>query len=127
MAIQVEYDGDIDALIIKADGEVGREEIFLLRDQIIKHSNFKQNINQLFDATGSQLTLSTDDLRKIAYYYGVKFEELGDNRKLALLVSQDLDFGMMRQYEVFFDSGPNVMVQAFRDGLKAKKWLKEPV
>lgn len=124
MVIAVDYDELIDSMIIKAEGNVGREEICGLRDKILEHPCFRMDINQLFDATECRLELSTEDLEYIAFYYSQKSSELGNNRKLALLVAKDVDYGMMRQYEVFFDSGPTVLVQAFRDPSKAKYWLK---
>lgn len=125
MPFTVEYDELIDSLIIKTEGNVGCEEICMLRDQILEHPNFRKDINQLFNATDCILDLSTEDLKIIAAHYSSKASELGNNRKLALLVSRDLDFGRMRQYEVFFYSGPTLLVQAFRDLSQAEKWLKE--
>ena len=124
MSIIVDYDEFLDSLIIKTGGKVGCEEICALRDKILEHPNFRKNINQLFDATSSLLDLSSEDLQIIASHYSLKSNELGSNRKLALLVDKDLDFGRMRQYEVYFDSGPTVLVQAFRDPSKARIWIK---
>lgn len=125
MPINVEYDESLDSMIIETIGTVGCDEICLLRDQLLEHADFRENINQLFDASRGQLDLSADDLQKIASYYIVKSEQLGNNRKLALVVSKELDFGRMRQYEVYFYSGPTVYVKAFRNLSEAREWLKQ--
>ncbi len=124
MPIRVDYDDVLDSIIITAAGNIGCEEICVLRDQILNQSNFRKDINQLFDATDALLDLSTEDLKSIASHYSIKSHELGHKRKLALLVSKDLNFGLMRQYEVFFDAGPTVLVQAFRELSIAQDWLK---
>lgn len=124
MTLEVSHDEVNDNMVIKATGTVGYKEILALRDQLINHSNFRQNINQLFDCSQGKLNLNTDDLKRIAMDYTEVADQLGHNRKLALVVSRDLDFGMMRQYEAFFYSGPGVSICAFRSLTEAKEWLK---
>lgn len=125
MDLEVIYDESIDSLIIKSTSNVGPEEIYRLRDQILEHPNFKTNINQLFDSTKGQIDLSATDLQRIASHYQEVGEKLGFDRKLALVVTRDLDFGKMRQYEAYFDSGPDVLVHAFRSLSEAREWLKQ--
>lgn len=57
-----------------------------------------------------------DDFSKIGQILGLE-------RKLAIMASRDADFGRMRQYEVFFQSGPDVKVHVFRSLDEAREWL----
>lgn len=123
MAIETTYNEVIDCIVIKIIGTVGYNDILLLRDMIIGHPNFRRDINQLFDCSEGELDLSTSDLENIAFHYMRVSDQLGLDRKLALVVSRDLDYGMMRQYEAFFYSGPNVAVSAFKSLDEAKEWL----
>ncbi len=124
MTIEITHDETLDCLEIKVVGSVGYEGIFALRDKLINHERFRHNINQLFDCSAGELSLNTEDLKRIAHDYMGVADQLGHNRKLALVVSRDLDFGMMRQYEAFFYSGPGVAIKAFRLLAEAKEWLK---
>ncbi len=124
MSLEVIYDDSIDSIVIISKKVVGKNDILLLRDSILNHPNFRKNINQLFDSTEGQIDLTSEDLVNIATYYQTKSNQLGNNRKLALVVSRDVDFGRMRQYEAFFDAGPGVIVHSFRSINEAKDWIK---
>ena len=124
MATKVHYDSTLDALVIQATGRISYEDLPFLAQQIIDHPNFRVNINQLFDCTNGQLDLSTDDLKRIAQDFIGISEKLGSKRRLALAVSRLVDFGMMRQYEMFFDGGPEVEVHAFKVLADARAWLQ---
>ena len=112
MSIDVDYDEQSKCILIKIHNTVGCDEICALRDQLLNHPKFTTNINQIFDATEGQLQLTMEDLQKIASHYSEEVETLGNKRKLALVVSKDLDFARTRQYEAFFDSGPNVLIHS---------------
>lgn len=124
MSIEVRYDEEHDSIIITVHGVLDRKSGISLRDRILTHQQFRKNINQIFDCSSGKLELTTEDLKVIAAHFNQKSEVLGGNRKLALVVSRDLDFGMMRQYEAFFYTGPEVLVHSFRSLEKAIKWIK---
>ena len=124
MLFRITYDEEIDGFVIKATGTVRREDIILSLDQFLKHPKFRQNINQLFDCTEGNLDLTTQDLISISSYFSSISCQLGHNRKLAIAVCGDLNYGIMRQYEALFDSGPNVSVFVFKSISDARNWLK---
>jgi hypothetical protein len=123
MALGITYDDEIDGLVIKVTGTVGREDILLSIDRFLNHPKFRQNINQLFDCTEGDLDFTTQDLESIASYFNTIADQLGHDRKLAIVASRDLKFGMMRQYEAFFDSGPSINICVFRSLSDAREWL----
>ena len=124
MTMKIHYDSTLDALVIEVTGSITYEDLPPLAQQIVAHPNFRTNINQLFDCTKGQLDLSYEDLKRIAKDFMAISEVLGSKRRLALAVSRAVDFGMMRQYEVFFSGGPEVEVRAFSALPEAKVWLE---
>ena len=124
MKFHIEYDSTIDSLIIEVYGIITCDDLLRLAHQIIEHPQFKTNMNQLFDTTKGELHLSKEDIERIASEFMQLENALGLNRRLALAVTRTVDFGMMRQYEVFFQSGPDVMVKSFKNVDKARAWLK---
>lgn len=124
MTIKVTYDKDIDSIVIKVTGMANYDDVSALGEQILNIPNFRININQLFDCSEGELDLSFDDIKRIASDFNKIAGHLGYSRKLALVVSRDVDFGMMRQYEVFFNAGPDVSLRSYRSLLDAKEWLK---
>lgn len=124
MPIELEYDPSIHGLYIKATGNIVYTDLPVLAKQLMAHPDFRTNISQLFDCTEGKLDLSTDDLDRIARDFMQVADILGRDRRLALVVSRDVDFGKLRQYEVFFESGPGVEVNIFRSLHDARKWLQ---
>ncbi len=125
MPIDIDYDAETNCILIKTYEIVDCDEICALRDRLLNHPKFSTNINQIFDSSEGQLVITSEDLINIASHYKEKVDKLGNERKLALVVSKDLDFGRMRQYEAYFDSGPNVLVHSFRNINDAKEWLAD--
>ncbi len=124
MPIVINYDTTIDTIVIKATGRIIYKDILILANGLIAHSNFRMNINQLFDSTEGELDLSTEEVKQISQDFLQISEVLGLKRRLAIAVSRDLDFGMMRMYAVFFEAGPGVEVNIFKSLDEARKWLK---
>ena len=125
MPLKVTYDENIDCLVIKATDSIKYDDLLSLRELILNNPKFRRDINQLFDCTEGKLYLTTEEVERIAYHFSHVADQLGLNRKLALAVSSDLDYGIMRQYEVFFYSGPSVSVCAYKSLSDARDWLKK--
>ncbi|MHC4872631.1 MAG: hypothetical protein ACYTFY_12385 [Planctomycetota bacterium] len=125
MPFELTYDKEIDAIICKVCGNMTYDEIPALGEALLTHSDFRTNINQLFDCTEGQLEATADELRKTAKDFLKVADVLGLKRKLALAVSRDVDFGMMRMYEVHFQPDPGVQIRSFRSLDEARAWLVE--
>ncbi len=124
MPIDLYYDSKINSMFMKATGRIVYDDLPVLAEQLVNHVNFRKNINQLFDVTEGELDLSNEELKQVSNDFQNISELLGMERRLAIVVSRDLDFGMMRMYEVFFDAGPGVEILVLRSLEKAFKWLK---
>jgi hypothetical protein len=121
---EVEYDSLVDALVIRIFGTLLYDDLPQVVEQVLDHPAFRTNINQLFDCTEGELGLSTRELEQIADDFTSMSNVLGLNRRLALLVSRTVHFGMMRQYEVHFSPGPEVHVRTFNELHAARTWLQ---
>ncbi len=122
--LEIEYDQPLDCLVINASGIIESidELPFILR-KLTSHQNFRPNINQIFNCSDASLNLSLTELRLFANEASTMGDLLGDERKLALVVSDPLDFGQMRQFESLLDAGPGVIVQVFKDLAQSRTWL----
>lgn len=124
MTIDIEYNKYLDCIVINATGQIEYKDLTKLAIALIKHKDFRSNINQIFNCSNGELALTMSDLKKIAIDFTQVAGTLGLDRKLALVVSRDLDFGQMRQYEAFFQSGPHVLVHVCRSIDEACDWIK---
>ncbi len=59
---------------------------------------------------------------KAASEYALQF---GEKRKLALVDCKPVNFGIMRQYEAFLDTGPEVAIQVFKSMSDARDWIMQ--
>ncbi len=123
MTIEIKYDRSLDCIVINVTGKLEHNDLPKLAQDLIDHKNFRININQIFDCSNGSMDFTTYELQKIADDFGLIAEVLGLERKLALVVSRDVDFGQMRQYEVFFAPGPGVSIHVFRSLAEARIWI----
>jgi len=124
MPIEIKYDSTIDAIVMSATGKISYDDITNLTENIVTHTQFRTNINQLFDITDGEFNLSIDEIEQIAQDYLGISELLGHERRYAIVVSREVDYGMTRQYEVFFNAGPGVETCGFRSLDEARQWLQ---
>lgn len=123
MTIEIKYDESLDFIVINVTGKLEHSDLPKLAQDLIDHKNFRTNINQIFDCRNGSLDFTTNELQQIADDFSSIAEVLGLERKLALVVSRDVDFGQMRQYEVFFTPGPSVIIHVFRSLADARIWI----
>ena len=123
MTTEITYNEALDALHIEVTGSIDINEILRLKDQLLAHPNFTTNIDQIFDCSESSLNLSFEELQITADAYSAAADRFGRRRKLALIVQRDLDYGKTRQYEMFFDSGPEVLIRTFKTLEDAQHWI----
>ena len=124
MPIETKYDSTIDVIVMRATGKITYDDISDLAENIVAHPEIRMNINQLFNITDGEFDLSSNEIERIAQDYLSISELLGHERRFAIAVSRDVDYGMMRQYEVFFQAGPGVEIRGFRSLDEARQWLQ---
>lgn len=123
MPIELRYDSEVDAIVFKLIGKIVYEELPVALSRLVDHPDFRHNISQLIDCTDCSLNLSIEDVIQTARDFEGVSETMGDSRWLAIAVSRDPDFGTMRQFEAFYDGGPEVSVMVSRSLSDARQWL----
>ena len=114
MPIEIDYNTELDCMVIKVSGTVAYADLIPMAGALLEHEHFRTNINQLFDCTEGMVELAMEELKLVAKDFMSIADTLGHSRKLALVVTREVDYGRMRQYEVFFGGGPGVQISTFR-------------
>ena len=107
-------------LVVSIKGNPSVDDIKHILDQIRNESGYSHNA-RLWDFQESSFNFSQNEILDIASYASAV-----DNRpsKVALLVKEDLSFGVSRIYEVFRHTDLT-KTSVFRDKSEALAWLRE--
>ncbi len=115
----------IDGIFIvstSGDAEISKfKELFL---SYLHHEKWKPGTPCLHDHSKlNSASVSTDDIRDIAGSLKNLGELLGVG-KTALVVDRDLEFGLARMFQVFYEGNPDRTVKLFKSREEALTWLK---
>ena len=92
--------------------------------QIYNSSDFNSNMNVFWDFLEADFTsLSTEDLSIFKDYVAMHWGKEGKS-KAALVVSDELGFGMLRMFELLMKSKTLNNIVIFKDIDKAKEWIE---
>ena len=107
-------------LVVSIKGNPGVDDIKHILDQIRNESGYSHSA-RLWDFQESGFDFSQDEVLDIAAYASA-----GDIRpaKVAMLVREDLSFGVSRIYEAFRNTDLTE-INVFRDKTEALAWLLE--
>jgi hypothetical protein len=122
--VAVDYRRDRGLVVLTFDGDTTDEEIGTVLATVAADSAVPRRCRLLLDARGSSSLgrRSPDAIR----YLVELVSGLGDGfgRRLAVLVAQDVQFGMTRMASAFGDARA-LDIRAFRDEEEARAWLAE--
>jgi hypothetical protein len=109
-----------DILVVSFKGNPGVDDIKRILDQIQDESGYSHSY-RLWDFQESSFTFSQNELLDIALHAST-----ADNRpaKVAMLVKEDLSFGVSRVYEVFRQTDLTE-INVFRNKSEAVAWLRK--
>jgi hypothetical protein len=109
-----------DILVVSIKGKPSVDDIKHILDQIRNESGYSHSA-RLWDFQESSFNFSQNEILDIASYASAV-----DSRpsKVALLVKEDLSFGVSRIYEVFRHTDLT-KTSVFRDKTEALAWLRE--
>ncbi|MCB1064441.1 MAG: hypothetical protein KDN20_16170 [Verrucomicrobiae bacterium] len=124
MTIKFEYDASMDCIVIETEGVIVYDDLAALMQGLMSHEKFRPNISQILDCTNAALEIPMNQIKRFAAEASKLGEVFGEDRKLAMVVSRDIDFAQMRQYEAFLQIGPGVQVQIFRSLDQARGWIR---
>jgi len=105
-------------LFICIEGDPMVSDIKQALDQIRNESGYN-HLSRLWDFRKASFDFSAEELEEIASYASTA--DL-DPSRVAMLVGQDLSFGVSRMYEAYRKS-PMTDVNVFREEAEAVEWL----
>ena len=82
----------------------------------------QQNNLRLWDLSQARLNLSNAELHELAVFAKTKLQQPA---KVAVVVSDDLSFGVSRVYETF-RGNQEIDIRVFRDQQEGLNWLEKP-
>ncbi len=104
-------------------GEAVAERFGDLLDAMLAHPEWRPGMSWVHDH--SQLSadpLTVEGIRAIAQICSDRKDQLGGGR-CAIVVSEDLEFGLARMWSVYVDGSWNVEASVFRNVAEALEWL----
>ena len=107
-------------LYVRATGEPTADEIIQVLKKLQDGTRYTHKL-RLWDYRNADFRLEKGDLERVSRQASKADGEPG---KVAMLVNQDLAFGLARMYEVYRES-VSTRVEVFRDESKAVAWLLE--
>jgi len=100
-----------------------REVIRSFADELLQPPYIELTYNVIFDCRAADFqSLSADDIRSIVEYLARNAGMIPAIRH-AIVVSQQLQYGMMRMFQLLVDDNPNFTCQVFYDEAEARRWL----
>lgn len=123
MKYNIEVDQDRGQFIVHAQGHIDTEAEKCMFDEIIAHPMWSAQFNLLFDHSHCHWGhLSSDDIVYRAKLIGQLSRHFND-RKMAIVLSTDLDYGLGRMLEAFTYKNLNGTLHIFRSVNEAETWL----
>mgnify|MGYP003593379463 CR=1 FL=1 len=122
--VRYEYFRDQKLIVCTLAGEVSLEEVIGLVLKINEDSDIDPGIDVVTDVTGLKTPLTLEDMRYMAQRSaeGLLRGKKGD--KMAIVASDDLNFGLSRMYEIDTSIRKNpYTVRVFRSWEEAMAWL----
>ena len=113
-----------DCIIATWHDSHGPEEFLAFYHEILEHPKFRVGLNRLVDFRSVRINLSQDQIEQIKIGVGPADHKHG-RRKVAMLISDDNSFGVMRQYMVAV-APENVSWFLTRDAEEAVTWVGLP-
>ena len=105
------------------EGHLLIDDYYTLMEAILNDSRFKPSMNMFWDfREGSLNSMSSDDLEKIKLYIQSRLERRGSDYQVVFLVSEAVDHGLSRMYQIISDSLP-VIFEAFKNYDEALAWI----
>lgn len=124
MAHIIRSDDALGCIFVKWRGAFSYEEGAAYCREIQRHPAYHRAARLLHDARCLDAAVSADEVRNLAFS-GHEDAGAGDVRRIALLASSDLTFGMMRMFAAMRER-PGLALHVFRDLRKAAEWLGLP-
>jgi len=105
-------------------GRIDVRELAEYLKGIYASSDSNSEMNVFWDLQKADFSsVSSDDVRTFMAYVG-KIWGKGGKSKAALVVSNDLDFGLSRMYQIMMEGATSSAIEVFKDKKRAKEWIE---
>lgn len=121
MPVEFEVDHENGLVVTTLIGRVSTQESLAHIEHLVKNPRDYPHVSYLTDLRRAEHQASGEDIRKISESLSAH-EEVIAGRKLAIVVSQPVMYGMMRMLELRLDAAP-LDVAVFYEMDDAKRWL----
>ena len=121
MPIDLHYDREKNILYVTIGEQITQEEFSKAIEKITHSDEFPPDVPTLWDLRTGDFTTADSSLTTLFIEIRKKHPERG-KAKIALIVSDDLAFGMSRMYELKAFDLPQEM-RVFRDYAEGEQWI----
>ena len=109
-------------IIHTVTGEMTFEEIRSSYESVRSHPDFQENMNSIWDIRNADASeFDSQDVIKIARYFDTQTKDRA-KYKVAVIVSRDLEYGLLRKYQVAAADLP-AKIGIFINLEEAKNWI----
>jgi len=123
MSIETTLDMETGVRCHKVVGDLSFAELRAELSALYAQPDFEVDTHVLWDLTEGHLTsFSADEIRQMADFVSGNWGKSGRSRA-ALVVAQEVDFGLSRMYSALLDTRTKSQVRVFRDLELALHWL----
>ncbi|MGI9627840.1 MAG: hypothetical protein ACR2QM_13470 [Longimicrobiales bacterium] len=113
-------------LVTRFSGVVDDGQLVGVYTELVGHPEWRAGLDEFADLRGADLTaVSSEGLRRVAELSERLHSGADKVPRTAVLVDQDVNFGLGRMYEAFSAESPETL-QLFRDLDAALEWLGVP-
>jgi hypothetical protein len=121
MPLTYRIDSDAGMLLVVGEGTISQAERIEAISGWLRHPEFRPGLNTLCDFSAATSTPTIAELREIVSLVDRHAKRIG-KKKVAVIATQPVTFGVARQFQTLADSGP-LNVSVFRDRRAALGWL----
>jgi len=105
-------------------GRIDVREVAEYLKRIYASSDSNSEMSVFWDLqTADFSAVTSEDIRSLMAYVG-KIWGKGGKSKAALVVSNDLDFGLSRMYQIMMEGATSSAIEVFKDIDAAKEWIE---
>lgn len=123
MPVQTTVDTELNLAVHTVTVSLSLEEIKAALDALWENPDFRPTMNTLWDVRDANVAeWSAEGIQAVARYVEKHAEQRGIGYRSAIVVAQDVAFGLSRMYEAYgYDLPLNLRV--FRDIDEARRWV----
>jgi hypothetical protein len=123
MEITRHIDTDKRIMYATVTGEITLDDVRADIERLVTQPVYPPGIPGLIDMRNATSQLRADEIQRLAYMVKSHGDVVGRTRR-ALLVSNDLLYGMYRMFAAYVADGPTEY-RVFRDEDEARRWIEE--